>query len=101
MANVNGLSVIPNSDKSRAGAFGATLGFGSQAYGILKRCGAGLCGRRDESAATAGYLARDGDCEKIRYGISAAARCVSLKSAAKFKLYQIMAMRRNSQAGYS
>ena len=30
--------------------------------------------RRDESAATAGHPARDGDCEKIRAGNSAAAR---------------------------
>jgi hypothetical protein len=35
--------------------------------------------RRDESVATAGHLARDGDCEKIRAGIPAAARSVNLK----------------------
>ena len=33
--------------------------------------------RRDESPATAGHPARDGDCEKIRAGIPAAARRVN------------------------
>ena len=33
--------------------------------------------RRAESAATAGHPARDGDCEKIRAGIPAAARRVN------------------------
>ncbi len=44
----------------------ATAGF----RGILRGS------RRDESAATAGHPVRDGDCEKIRAGISAAARRV-------------------------
>ena len=35
----------------------------------------------DESAATAGHPARDGDCEKIRAGNSAAARRVSAELA--------------------
>ena len=37
--------------------------------------------RRAESAAAAGHPARDGDCEKIRAGISAAARRVALGGA--------------------
>jgi len=45
----------------------ATAGF----RGILRGS------RRDESAATAGHPARDGDCEKIRAGIPAAARRVN------------------------
>lgn len=46
--------------------------------------------RSDESAATAGHPARDGDGEKIRAGIPAAAQCVKIRSRALFFLQQFL-----------
>jgi|SRR5882724_3430308 len=45
---------------------------------------------RNESAATTGHPARDGDCEKIRAGISAAARLVNEGDVLNIDLIQVL-----------